>query len=90
MNGKKVRRTSRRATFETLEERRVLASFSPSVVDDGASGSLREANTIAAANGQADEIRLGSGVYRLDLLAQGDLDVNEIGLAVRIVGAGRR
>jgi hypothetical protein len=89
MNSKKVRRTPRKATFETLEDRRLLASFSPSVVDDGSTGSLREAITIAAANGQADEICLGSGVYRLDLSAQGDLDVNEIGLALRIVGAGR-
>lgn len=89
MNGKKVRRTRRRAVFETLEDRRPLASFSPTAADDGSTGSLREAVTIAAANSQADEIRLGPGVYRLDLTAQGDLDVNDIGLAVRIVGAGR-
>jgi hypothetical protein len=69
MINNKVRKTRRRASFETLEDRRVLASFSPSVVDDGASGSLQEAIAIAAANGQADEIRLGSGVYRLDLSA---------------------
>lgn len=89
MINKKVRRTARRATFETLEDRRVLTSFSPIAVDDGASGSLREAIAIAAANGQADEIRLGSGVYRLDLMAEGDLDISESGLGVRIVGAGR-
>ena len=67
----------------------VLASFSPMAGDDGAMGSLREAIATAAANGQADEIRLGSGVYRLDLAADGDLDISESGLAVRIVGAGR-
>jgi hypothetical protein len=88
MSRRRTRKTTRRATLEVLEDRRLLASFSPSVVEDGASGSLREVFAIAAANGQADEIRLGSGVYRLDLSAQGDLDVNEIGLAVRIVGAG--
>ncbi|NLF71919.1 MAG: hypothetical protein GX575_23050 [Candidatus Anammoximicrobium sp.] len=77
------------ATFETAEDRRLLASFSPSVVEDGASGSLREVFAIAAANGQADEIRLGTGVYRLDLAADGDLDISESGLAVKIVGAGR-
>lgn len=89
MSGKKVRRTRRRAVFEALEDRRPLASFSPIAADDGSTGSLREAITLAAANGQADEIRLGPGVYRLDLSAQGDLDVNDIGLAVRIVGDGR-
>jgi hypothetical protein len=89
MCSRKVNRTSRKATFETLGDRRLLAGFFPSVLDDGSTGSLREAITVAAANGQADEIRLGSGVYRLDLLAQGDLDVKDIGLAVRIVGSGR-
>nr|HPM81618.1 hypothetical protein [Candidatus Anammoximicrobium sp.] len=89
MISKKMQRTRRRTAFEVLEDRRLLASFSPSVVDDGSTGSLREAIAIAAANGQADEIRLGSGVYRLDLAAEGDLDISASGLAVRIVGAGR-
>ena len=88
MSRRRTRKTTRRATLEVLEERRLLASFSPSVVEDGASGSLREAIAIAVANGQADEIRLGSGVYRLDLAADGGLDISENGLAVRIVGAG--
>ncbi len=89
MSRRRTRRTTRKATLEVLEERRLLATFSPSVVEDGASSSLREAIGIAAGNGQADEIRLGSGVYRLDLAADGDLDISESGLGVRIVGAGR-
>lgn len=89
MRKKKARRIGRSVGFENLEDRRVLASFFPGVVDDGAVGSLREAIAIANSNGEADEIHLEAGVYRLDLSVDGDLDISESGLGVRIVGAGR-
>ena len=47
---------SRRLHVEALEDRRLLAVFSVSNLDDAGAGSLREAITLANANGETDTI----------------------------------
>lgn len=85
--------------LETLENRNLLAVFSPlPSADDGATGSLRSAVIAANANGQNDTINLAAGRYKLSLANEGgmqenaaqtgDLDLTEAGSIVTIQGRG--
>jgi hypothetical protein len=87
-----------RPRLEALEDRRLLATFSPvPSAADGSSGSLRNAIIQANADGQDNTINLRAGTYQLTVAnsagqenaaAQGDLDLTGAGHEIRIQGAG--
>ena len=98
-----LRRLQTRKTFlslELLEDRRLLATFSPQAnIFDGNPGSLREAIIASNGNSQDDTINLGIGWYRMGLnnvngsgqenaAATGDFDLTEAGRTVTIQGKG--
>jgi hypothetical protein len=88
----------RRPDLEPLEDRRLLATFSPSAsAADGSSNSLRAAIILANTNGQDNTINLTQGVYQLSIAngfeqensaATGDLDLTDAGHSLTIQGAG--
>ena len=74
-NPRSIERT-RRLQLESLEIRRVLATFAPlPSYSDGEVGSLRATVVATQSNGQADTIELAAGLYQLNL---GDLLINEV------------
>ena len=80
---------SRRLHVETLEDRRLLAVFSVSNLDDAGTGSLRDAITLANANGEADTIDFSS----IDFSVPGTIDLASqlptITEGLTIVGPGQ-
>gem|GEM_PF-849238 len=87
-----------RPRVEALEQRLVLATFSPDILAaDGTAGSLRAAIVAANANAQDDVVELGAGYWKLALpnpvgqenaAATGDFDLTESGKTITIQGAG--
>ncbi len=84
--------------LESLEDRRLLATFNPlPTAADGTAGSLRAAIIAADTNGQDNTIDLQAGTYQLAIgnpagqensAAQGDLDLAGAGHTITIQGAG--
>jgi hypothetical protein len=93
------RPTARRVPrLESLEDRRLLATFNPvPSAFDGTPGSLREAVISADENLQDNTIVLQAGTYQLKVhntagqennAAEGDLDLTPVGHRITIEGAG--
>src|SRR6478735_1103908 len=90
---------ARKLFLESLESRRLLATFSAAFsAADGAAGSLRAAIISSNGNGQDDTINLSTGYYQLtkgnasgaqeNAAATGDLDVGDAGHMLTIQGQG--
>ncbi|MCC9600308.1 Ig-like domain-containing protein [Stieleria sp. JC731] len=76
----------RRLQIDRLEQRRLLAVYSPSPdVSDGESGSLRAAVIASQSNGEDDTIELTSGIYRL---SEDELVIGENLTKLQITGDG--
>ena len=95
----KLRRMARRqgVSVETLESRRLLATWTALIVPDGSANSLRYYIDKANTNAQNDTINLKYGRYELAIpntLGQenankeGDLDVYEANKSLTLKGAG--
>lgn len=78
---------SRKLSVETMEGRRLLATFSPLPVSDSSvDGTLRSAIVASQHNGQSDVVNLSEGIYRLSM---GDLLINEKSTTLKIQGKGK-
>ena len=95
-NGRRPRRST--PSLESLEDRTMLATFSPlASAADGSGHSLRAAIIQADSNGQDNTINLQSGFYHLSIpnpvgqnlgASAGDLDLAGAGHTITIQGAG--
>ena len=73
---------------ESLEDRRLLATFTVTNLNDAGDGSLREAVSLANSNSGADEIVFSQGTYVGTIeLTSGELEVTE---ELTITGSDRQ
>ncbi|MFT5524521.1 MAG: hypothetical protein ACI9HK_002476, partial [Pirellulaceae bacterium] len=90
------RNKQRALQFETFEERRLLAVYTPLPgAADGSAGSLRAAIQASNTNNEDDVIILGVGTYTIslggagdDLNGGGDFDILDTGNSVHFTGQG--